>query len=397
MTSEDRKGGGRRPPGIVLFSAQDYWYHSRAHSDVQLARGLSTQRRVLLVNSIGMRMPTRSVTTEPIRRVVRKLGSLLRAVRRPEANHPQLFVMTPLIVPLYGSPVGRRFNAWLVRWQVRLVAAALRLGRPDVIVTIPTAWDVVRGMPRRSLTVNRSDRFSSFVEADQAMIAGLEHGMLAAADLAVYVNHELMRDEETLTRGRARFLGHGVDLDRFRLGLTPSPGLRDVDRPIVGFFGGLDDYVVDLSLIERTADALSHGTLVLVGLATCDVSRLQQHPRVLLTGHRDYGEIPGWGAGFDVAIMPWLDNEWIRYCNPIKVKEYLALGLPVVSTTYPEAESYADVMDIAADPADFVELVLDAVRTGGRGTPETRRHFVSADSWLERSLQLDRMITEAVS
>jgi len=383
-------GEPRPGTGVVLFSAQDYWYHNRAHSDVQLARALSEDRPVLLVNSLGMRMPTPGSTTQPLRRILRKVASTLRAVRRPERErHPHLWVMTPVSVPVHGRPLLSRLNAWSVRVQVRLVARLLGIAVPDVVVTLPTAWDVARRLPARSVVVNRSDRYSSLPEADRELVAGLERSMLEVCDAALYVSDELLEDERALlgsSQDRAVLLGHGVDLDHFDAGsVTAEPAdLAQVRRPRVGFFGGIDDYVVDLELLRRVAVELPEAELVLVGAATCPMDDLVALPNVHWLGMKPYEEIPAYGAGFDVAIMPWLQNDWIRFCNPIKTKEYLALGLPVVTTWYPEAERHRDVMAVAADADEFVLLVRAALEGAPVGTPETRRASVLGDSWHSR-------------
>jgi glycosyltransferase involved in cell wall biosynthesis len=386
------RGGGSKTVGdrgVLVFSAQDYWYHNRAHSDVQLARALSATGPVLLVNSIGMRMPTRSNTTEPLRRITRKLGSIARTVRRPEAAHPALYVLSPISVPLFGHPVGRRFNAALVALQVRLVSAAIGIGsRPDVVITLPTAWDVARRLKKHAVIVNRSDKYSALPEADNALIESMEHQMLAACDAAVYVNHGLLADEsELVQRGRALYLGHGVDFDFFSAGsMAPVPSdIASVPRPRIGFFGGIDDYVVDIALIAELAKRCPELQIVLIGSATCPIDDLTSLPNVTWLGQRGYDQIPAYGAAFDVAIMPWLRNEWIERCNPIKAKEYLALGLPVVTTSYPEAAWLEDVMDIAPDSDSFVELVQAAVRSGGKSTPDERRDRVRDDSWQSRA------------
>ena len=77
-------------------------------------------------------------------------------------------------------------------------------------------------------------------------------------------------------------------------------------------------------------------------------------PNVHWLGFRPYEEIPSYGAAFDVALMPWLRNDWIEQCNPIKMKEYLAIGLPVVSTDFPEVHFYSDTIAIAGDADHFV-------------------------------------------
>jgi hypothetical protein len=86
-----------------------------------------------------------------------------------------------------------------------------------------------------------------------------------------------------------------------------------------------------------------------------------------------------------VAIMPWLDNDWIEHCNPIKVKEYLALGLPIVTTPYPEADALADVIAIADGVDDFIDRVQQAARGEGVADAQTRRDRVRADSWTGRA------------
>src|SRR3954470_20149210 len=86
----------------VCFSGQDWWYFSRAHSDFQLMLRVARERRVLLVNSIGMRMPLPGRSTMVTRRIIRKASSVLKFLKQPVPDVPGFHVMTPLILPLYG-------------------------------------------------------------------------------------------------------------------------------------------------------------------------------------------------------------------------------------------------------------------------------------------------------
>ncbi len=377
-------------PGYVCFSAQDWWYHNRAHSDFQLMRSVAAHRKVLVVNSIGMRMPMPGRSTQVLRRVGRKLRSVAMLVRRPLRELPGFYVMSPLPLPFYGSPLARRVNALLVRAQVLAVSWALGLRHPVIMVTIPTAWDVVRPMRRRALVFNRSDRHSSFPESDRPTIEALERGLLERSDHVVYVSTALMGEESGVTGDRAHFLDHGVDTDHFRRRPeSEQPAdLRAIPGPRVGFFGALDDYLVDFDLLERIAVELPGVSLVLIGDATVPMERLTRHPNVHWLGFRPYEDIPAYGSGFDVAIMPWLDNPWIRHSNPIKLKEYLALGLPVVSTDFQELANYADRVRIAADGDLFLDAVRETLRDGGLQPAETIRGSVLGASWSSRAAQL---------
>ncbi|MEU4408458.1 glycosyltransferase [Streptosporangium sp. NPDC023963] len=377
-------------PGYVCFSAQDWWYHNRAHSDFQLMRSVAAHRKVLVVNSIGMRMPMPGRSTQVLRRVGRKLRSVAMLVRRPLRELPGFYVMSPLPLPFYGSPLARRVNALLVRAQVLAVSRALGLRHPVIMVTIPTAWDVVRPMRRRALVFNRSDRHSSFPESDRPTIEALERGLLERSDHVVYVSTALMGEESGVTGDRAHFLDHGVDTDHFRRRPeSEQPAdLRAIPGPRVGFFGALDDYLVDFDLLERIAVELPGVSLVLIGDATVPMERLTRHPNVHWLGFRPYEQIPAYGSGFDVAIMPWLDNPWIRHSNPIKLKEYLALGLPVVSTDFQELANYADRVRIATDDDLFLDAVRATLRDGGLQPADIIRGSVLGASWSSRAAQL---------
>ncbi len=354
-------------------------------------RRIARRRPVLFINSIGMRMPIPGRTTQVARRILRKARSVLRSLRRPLPETPDFHVLTPVILPFYGSDALRALNASLVRNQVRLAARRVGIDLDDavVLVTIPTAWDVVRPLARRSLLANRSDLHSAFEETDQDLIRQLERELLSQSDLVLYTSHSLMRTEQSLSGDRAVFLDHGVDFEHFASAGSPAPReLVDIPRPIVGFFGGIDDYVVNLDLLKRVAEELPECSLVLIGDATCPIDDLLSLPNVHWLGFRPYEEIPSFGAQFDVALMPWLRNEWIQHSNPIKLKEYLALGLPVVSTDFPEVHYYSETIAIARDDEHFVRLVREAVDGKALGTQEARRARVEGSTWDRQAEEL---------
>ena len=376
--------------GWVCFSGQDWWCHNQAHSDFQLMLRVARDQPVLLVNSLGLRVPMPGRTTNPGRRILRKASSVARLMRRPVAGLPNFNVLTPLSVPLSSKPAWRAANAALVRAQIRLACRRLGLRRPTVMVTLPTAWDVVRRLDHGMLVYNRSDKHSAFAEADGETVWALELELLRQADIIEYVSRQLMEEERFLTGDRARFLDHGVDLDRFR----PVPeadqpaDLQAIPRPRIGYFGGLNGYQIDFALLERVAREIEGAHLVLVGHADRPLGELAELPNVHHLGRRTHEEIPSYGSGFDVAIMPWLDNEWIRYANPIKLKEYLALGLPIVTTTLAEAEPYRELLTIAGDGDAFVAGIRAVLAGHGPSSSEARRAAVADASWDRRAAEL---------
>lgn len=366
---------------IVCFAGVDWWYHNRGHSECQIMRRLAKRMPVLWVNSIGMRLPTPGRTDLPIRRYLRKAKSMLKGLRRDESG---MWVLSPLFLPRYDDQAVA-INGALLRVQIGLIRRLLGMKRSSAWLTLPTAVGAVEKGDWTSVVFNRSDDFSRFPEADGAFIRTLEARCLERAERTLYVNRELF-DRERDVAHRPEWLGHGVDFDRFASVYPPGAEscpaiLRSLERPIVGFYGALDTYTIDLELLIRVARSLRKGTLVVIGGKAMDITRLEAEPNVRWFPPVPYEDVPRHAAQFDVALMPWLDNEWIRGCNPIKLKEYLAIGFPIVSTRFGELEKYNGLVRSCSSHEEFVAAVHEELAQHDPTLIDRRRDAVRRDSW----------------
>jgi hypothetical protein len=148
----------------------------------------------------------------------------------------------------------------------------------------------------------------------------------------------------------------------------------------------LHPYVIDFDLLERVAVERPDYTLVLIGDATLSMERLTRHENVRHVGFTPYAQIPELGADFDVSIMPWLDNDWIRHCNPIKLKEYLSLGQEVVTTWFPEAQHYLDYLHVGKTGDEFLARIDEVV--AGKKSPGDREALLANATWDDRTNEL---------
>jgi glycosyltransferase involved in cell wall biosynthesis len=115
------------------------------------------------------------------------------------------------------------------------------------------------------------------------------------------------------------------------------------------------DERIDLQLLAGLADALPDWVIRIVGpVAKIDPADLPSAPNIDYVGMTKYEALPGMMAGFDVALMPFALNEATRSISPTKTLEYLAAGLPVVSTRVQDVVTdYSDVVDLADDAEGF--------------------------------------------
>lgn len=178
---------------------------------------------------------------------------------------------------------------------------------------------------------------------------------------------------------------NAADVEHFTRAPEPRPGDLPVAGPVIGFWGALWGWI-DCELLEHLARARPGWQIVLIGPVAGSAGRLRHAlPNLHVLGERPYDTLPEYAAHFDVALVPFQVRAMTLACNPIKVYEYLAAGLPVVSTDLPECRVIPEVR-LAADREGFLAAVEDAL-TEGRdpAAVERRRAVARANSWAHRA------------
>ncbi len=366
---------------IVCFGGYDYWY-SNPGSPVQLMEAAHRAgHEVLWVNSIGMNMP-RMRKSGFWRRVGLKLRSWSRWLK---AAHPDFHVLSPIILPLFGHPALERMNERWLAFQVRLAYRILGLKKPMVMVCLPSFAEVATALPNEGLIYYLTDKFESYRDLKA-------HDSMMARDLLLKEKSDLLlcssrKIQEDLAQfdGKVKYFPHAVDSSRYDEALAssaPEPAdLAAIPHPRIGYFGSLTN-ANNLDLIEYCAKEDPRLQFVLIGRVMGDYCQVEKLPNVHLLGMKDYDEIPLYGKHFDAGIMTWRLTEWIRYCSPIKTKEYLALGLPVVSVPIAEHDKeFNGFVETADGGPAFLAAIQRALASDSDEKRAARRERVKGESW----------------
>jgi len=286
----------------------------------------------------------------------------------------------------------------MLQAQLWFVKRKLRINRPILWVACPAACDVALKLKKHSLIYQRTDRFEEYPNVDVNVIKRFDKRLKANADLTIYVNHKLYQQESNQCK-KALLLDHGVEYERFATAennKTIPSDIKDIKGPIVGFFGGIDEHTSDLALLQRVADLLPHISFVFIGKASADITNLNKRKNIWFLGQKPYEHIPHYGKCFDVAIMPWRQNHWIEACNPIKLKEYLALGKSIVSTPFPELKKYLDVVYVAKTSEEFARCIETALKEDNPERVAARRKKVQQETWDSKAkLVLENVFDES--
>jgi len=385
-------GASRSFDGIICFGGEDWWYHNRGHYDMQMMRRLSRMCPVLYVNSIGMRVPRPGEGRMFVRRIGRKLRSLRRGMVQIADNFA---VFSPFVLP------GRRGLALTRRLLARAVRSAARkqkITHPLVWVACPTAAEVIDALHPAAVLYQRTDRYEHFNGVNVDRISAYDARLKARADLTVFCSKFLYEREADDCRS-ACIVDHGVDFERFEAASSGVAALpRDIaalGRPRIGFVGAIDAHTFDPDLFLEVARRIPTARFVLVGPCSLPAGWCQAS-NVSILGQRPYEEIHSYMAACDVLIMPWRRSEWIEACNPVKLKEYLATGRPVVSTDFPELRAYDGLVRSVRDAEAFAEAVRSALRDGG--DPRPRRQRVCRENWSSKAQAvLDELAARGLS
>jgi teichuronic acid biosynthesis glycosyltransferase TuaH len=319
---------------------------------------------------------------------------LPRPVLRAAA--PGISRLTPAALPLHTRPVVRASTAALVRRQIRWALRRTGLGVPHAVISC-VLTDIFRGWPRQVWRVIYGT--DDWVAGARLMghhprwIAADERRLMARADLVVAISSVLADRWRPMT-GTVVTVPNGVNTAVYEAAeaLPPAELPVPLPPPVVGVIGNLSERI-DIGLLEAVAAAgLS---LLLVGPVDprWEPERwaaLLTRPGVVWLDRQPFEAIPALLKRVDVGITPYRDSEFNRASFPLKTLEYLAAGLPVVSTDLPAVRWLdTDLIGIADRPDEFVAAVnAAAARSPVPAEAAARREFAQRHSWASRAREV---------
>jgi glycosyltransferase involved in cell wall biosynthesis len=348
---------------------------SNHHVMIEMAR----THKVLWLNSVATRTPNLK-SARDLRKIATKLGAFFRG---PEKIHDNLWVYTPIVLPFPHSAAARAVNRQILRATVRALRLALGMDEFQLWTFLPNVADYVGSLGESLVVYYVVDEWSMFSYIDTEKTVAAERQLLSRADVVFAVCHALA-DNKRRANPETHLSTHGVDHALFARALDPATAvpadLAALPRPVIGFYGTLQDWV-DLDLIAFLAERHPEWSIALIGQALADTSRVTRFPNVHLLGRKPHAELPSYCRGFDVGLIPYVISERMRYVNPIKLREYLSAGLPVVSTAVPEVTYYGHHCAVADDYPAFERGVIAALAADSPERRRARSDAMTGETW----------------
>ena len=384
---------------IVCISSVDWDFHWQIHHEI-MSTLAANGNRVLFIENTGVRPPGVSDIT----RVRQRLRNWWRGTKGFRLERENLFVYSPLFLPLPYSRIARRVNRLLLFRPLRRWMAVTGFRRPIAwtFLPTPTALDLIRAVDPSLTIYYCADDFAASSPAARR-IARSEDQLLAEADLVFVTSQKLFARAQRHSPRVHRFPA-GVNYDAFARVSAEADDvpadLASLGRPVAGYVGALHLWL-DQDLVADLARRMPDVAFALVGPTHSDTSRLTACPNVHLLGRRSHEDVPRYIKGFDIGLVPYRVAEYTASVYPVKLNEYLAMGVPVVATDLPEIrgfnEDHGGVLSVAGDAAQFERAMRSLLAAPQADQIERRRRVAEENSWRRRIEGMSVLIADALA
>ncbi|MDF7629915.1 NAD(P)-binding protein [Erwiniaceae bacterium L1_55_4] len=236
--------------------------------------------------------------------------------------------------------------------------------RPLVWFYTPMALPLLAGFKPAAIIYDCMDELSAFEKAP-LQLRQRESALLKCADL-VFTGGSSLYEAKKNRHDAVYCFPSSVDAAHFEQARDRSNGhplQQTLPSQRLGYYGVIDERL-DLVLIASLADAHPDWQIIMVGpVVKIDPQTLPQRENIYWFGQQPYAALPHFLADWDVCLMPFALNEATRYISPTKVLEYMAAGLPIVSSAIPDVvQHYTHLVSIADSHQHFITLCAQALQ-----------------------------------
>ena len=351
---------------------------------------LAATNRVLFVESLGLRRP--QLASRDLRRIGRRL---VRGLAPPRRTAQGVHVLAPLVLPLHSNRAVRAVNRVLLRLLVGRAARRLGFGRPLLWGYVPQAEELLEVLDPAVVVYHCVDDIAAQKGVDAANFRAAEQRFAARADL-VMASAPALAERLRSIASEVLDAPNVADTRLFATAVEPGPvdpELDALDHPRIVFHGAVVATKLDVELLVELARLRRDWTIALVGPKglgdpRTDVGPLEREPNIRLLGQRAHDELPAVLRGADATIIPYALNALTRSIFPMKVYEYLAAGLPVVSAPLPALAGVEGIAFAATAPEMAAAIERELAADGPQRRAE-RSRLAADHSWERRIAEIE--------
>ena len=374
---------------VIIFSSIDWSTHWQIHHQLTTSL-INSGHKVLFIENIGVRSPE----LKDISRMKVRIKSRINSTYGFKNIGTDITIHSPLFIPFPYNRLAIYLNSLVISNSIKSFLDRANFDNPIVISFLPTPS--IQGIIKRispSLVVYYCADDMARTLSNPSKLIFSEKKMFKISDITLSTSHKKYREAELYSES-VHFIPAGVDIEKFAFfskQISPK-NIALLNKPIIGYIGAISE-VFDKQLIIDLANYFSDSSILLVGPVFTDVSMFDKFNNIKLIGLVDHKAIASYIQSFDVALIPYLVNDFTDSVYPCKLNEYLAMGIPVVSSNLEEIRffenEYQDSVIIAKNSSDFISGVKKILNdpNAKSNIESEKRVFIANDNIWDKRFQ----------
>ena len=293
-------------------------------------------------------------------RAVKKLVNIFtKKVINENSDQKSPIQLHPFVIPFHNYKLIRYFNKKSLKKKLFQAIKLHKIVSPVLLASSPLISDIIGEIGENSSHYFCLDDYSK-LEGTFEELVDFEQELLQKVDTSFSVSDILMNSRIPLS-GKTYFLPQGVNCDHFRKRVDQIPDeIKNIPTPAIGFFGFISEWI-NLTVIEKCLSTYPNYSFVFIGKSLRNLDSLKQFQNFFYLGEIKYSILPNYASLFDLGLIPFEVNELTIASNPLKLLEYMSMGIPVLSSDLPEVRKFKDLVFIAKDDNEFVELIKRSI------------------------------------
>jgi len=360
-------------------------------STMHIADQIAKTNRVFWVNTYT-RLPRFSELTKAF-------YILARRGARPAVNQQRdhkvdggstILSSTPIQFPWFVQP-ARKFNGYCAGRFFQQFVKQHSIQNPVLVTNFPCAVDAFQAIRKLAPQVPQIyycvDDYTEYPGLNPKHWTEMENELYAAVDGAAFTSRDLQQSKKRPKTLPDLYLPHGVDYEHFaskKTEIKPLETLEKITKPIIGFFGSIDTWV-DMSTVAYLAKRFPQCSFVVIGRSVVPLTVLNGLENVYCLGQISYSELPQYARYFEVGLIPFVMNDLTKAVNPLKLMEYFAIGIPVISTRLPDIADVPGPLYFADTHEEFGNHLDEILRSDLSVLRRQAQEVARQNSWAARA------------
>jgi len=386
----------------IICIANTSWFGNYAKSTVQIMERLAKQNNVLFVeyhySAKDIFTTLRGKQNAPVKRML-GIDKRLKQIDTNVGSKVYNLVI-PTAFPVYFLKNEKLFNYLFklntLLYRIILKRTIKKLNFKDPIVI--TAYNPFYGI---SLIDKLNEKVHIYYCYDgvESVFFGKRifdfENNFSRKVKAIITTSDYLNTEKLKLNPNSFVVKNGVDFPVFLK--KSKQQVHPHQRKKVGFIGSLDPRF-DIETVEYAVRNMPHFEFEFTGDMRNEAlkSRLRSYLNVRFFDPVKPNDVPELLAKYDVGIIPYIVNEVNKNIYPLKINEYLAVGVPVVMTPFANLPEFDRMVSVSKDKDDFIRKLQEEVDNDTSEKIQSRISFAAENSWEARTVSFSKIIEKFI-